>query len=83
MSSAFHSLAYVVCVLSGTPTTLEFTHCFPDVLQTGHAMRREECEQLREQLQFKPHVLDGHEPRKGRIKLGILIQAQCVPLQDV
>lgn len=82
MSAAFHSLAYVVCVLSGTPMNLQYTHCFPDVLQTSHAMRRDECETVLAEITTKPHILDGHEPRRGFIKLGIVKHARCIPLQD-
>jgi len=77
-----YSLAYVACILAGTPENLKFTHCFPEVLQTGHAMRKEECEELMVKLQTEPHIIDGHNPRRGQIRLAILVQAKCAPLSE-
>ena len=80
MATGAFTLIYYVCVLTGTADKPYFETCFADRLLTSHAMDKLQCEEVGQTLKAGPQVIE--RPKKGVMRLGIVMQTKCVQERD-
>jgi hypothetical protein len=76
------TLFYIVCSVSGTMAAPVFDGCARDKLETSGPLTQEQCETVQAEITSKPAILPRHNPKTGRIHLGLVTQSACVKAQD-